>query len=293
MFLLSSACAPVVPKELADARETYRRASAGPATELTPSDLHKAEVALERAEQAFKDDPNAQTTKDLAYVAGLKAEIAEVLALQSQDRRDKKTADDAYQAKQAQIQRDTKTELAGAKIDLANGERQHQKDAESLSAERIARQNAEDKTASADQKTADSEAKNKALELALAKLAAFKEEARGMVLTLSGGVLFVSGQAVLLPAAQTKLDQIAAALVSAGSHSILVEGHTDSNGADNYNLDLSQRRADAVRSYIISRGYPTEQIKSSGMGKTRPIASNGNAEGRANNRRVEIVILPN
>jgi outer membrane protein OmpA-like peptidoglycan-associated protein len=71
---------------------------------------------------------------------------------------------------------------------------------------------------------------------------------------------------------------------------LTVEGHTDSQGSSSYNQVLSQRRADAVRSYIISRGYPAELIQAQGIGKDRPVADNGNPEGRANNRRVEIIV---
>ncbi len=126
---------------------------------------------------------------------------------------------------------------------------------------------------------------------ALAKLAAVKEEARGLS-SLSGSVLFASDQAVLLPEAQTRLDQVAQALLANKERTIIVEGYTDSRGSDDHNLDLSRRRAEAVRSYLTSRGYEPDRISARGMGKDSPVASNSTAEGRANNRRVEIVIQP-
>ena len=278
LVVLSSACAHVPPQELTNARTTYARASTGPASELNPTDLHKAKVSLEQAERAFSANPNAQNTKDLAYVADRKSSLAEVRALQMVAEQDKQVADEAYLAQQAEIQKATKSELDTTKQQLAKGNLQHVTDSIQLNDERNARKHAEDK--------------NKELEIALVKLAAFKEESRGLVLTLSGGVLFVSNSANLLPSAQVKLNQIAEALISGSQRQVLVEGHTDSQGKDSANLDLSQRRADAVRSYIVSRGLPTEQIRSSGLGETRPIASNSNAEGRANNRRVELVVLP-
>jgi outer membrane protein OmpA-like peptidoglycan-associated protein len=124
---------------------------------------------------------------------------------------------------------------------------------------------------------------------ALAKLAP-KEEQRGLVITLSGSVLFATSQAALLPGAQTRLDDVAGALMGAKERSVLVEGHTDSRGARNANLALSRRRAEAVRSYLVSRGYPGEKIEARGIGQERPVAENVTAEGRANNRRVEIVV---
>lgn len=81
-----------------------------------------------------------------------------------------------------------------------------------------------------------------------------------------------------------------AAQLAVDARNIVVEGHTDSQGADDYNLSLSQRRADSVRNYLVQQRYPAGRIEARGMGKGSPIADNGNAEGRANNRRVEIVI---
>jgi outer membrane protein OmpA-like peptidoglycan-associated protein len=70
----------------------------------------------------------------------------------------------------------------------------------------------------------------------------------------------------------------------------VVEGHTDSVGSDSKNLDLSQKRADSVREYLVSRGVKSGAISSIGKGESVPVADNKSPEGRANNRRVEIVI---
>ena len=93
-----------------------------------------------------------------------------------------------------------------------------------------------------------------------------------------------------LPGAQSRLDDVAGALVSAKERTVLVEGHTDSRGGRDANMALSQRRAEAVRSYLVSRGYPAEKIEARGIGQDRPVGENGTPEGRANNRRVEIVV---
>ncbi len=124
----------------------------------------------------------------------------------------------------------------------------------------------------------------------LAKLAAVKEESRGLVITLSGSVLFASNKSSLLPAAQSRLNQVTEALMATKERTLVVEGHTDSQGAADFNLQLSQQRADAVRDYIISRGYSSSLISAKGIGKERPVSDNSNVEGRANNRRVEIVV---
>ena len=124
----------------------------------------------------------------------------------------------------------------------------------------------------------------------LVKLAGAKEDARGLVLTLSGSVLFASNRAELLPAARERLNQVSTALLATKDRRLTVEGFTDSQGSAEHNMDLSQRRADAVRSYIISRGYAGNLVIASGMGETRPVADNASSEGRANNRRVEIIV---
>jgi outer membrane protein OmpA-like peptidoglycan-associated protein len=140
------------------------------------------------------------------------------------------------------------------------------------------------------QDLSDSEKRTAAALAELAKLAAVKEEERGLVVTLSGGVLFRSAKSTLLSSAQVKLDQVAKALMAVSERNLIVEGHTDSQGSESYNQGLSQRRADAVRDYLVQRGYPGDHIQSRGMGKGSPIADNASPEGRANNRRVEIVI---
>jgi outer membrane protein OmpA-like peptidoglycan-associated protein len=140
------------------------------------------------------------------------------------------------------------------------------------------------------QDLSDSEKRTADALVALAALAAVKEEERGLVITLSGGVLFRSAESTLLSSAQVKLDQVAKALLDVPARNLIVEGHTDSRGSTSYNQDLSQRRADAVRDYLVQRGYPADRIQALGKGKGSPIADNASPEGRANNRRVEIVI---
>jgi outer membrane protein OmpA-like peptidoglycan-associated protein len=130
------------------------------------------------------------------------------------------------------------------------------------------------------------------MQIELAKWAAVKEEPRGVVITLSGSVLFASDKSALLPEAKTRLSQVTAALLETKERHLDVQGYTDSQGKDAYNLDLSQKRADAVRTYLISQGYPPDLIAAHGAGKASPIADNNTAEGRANNRRVEIIIEP-
>ena len=126
---------------------------------------------------------------------------------------------------------------------------------------------------------------------ALGKIAAVKQEARGTVITLSGSVLFASGKSEQLPSAHAQLAQVAQAL-KMGDRPILVEGHTDSRGSQAVNQPLSEQRAQSVLEYLVAHEVPRERIRAIGMGASRPAAQNDSPEGRANNRRVEIVLEP-
>jgi len=313
-------CATVPPNELVNARSAYQRASMGPAQQLVPAELHKAEQALDQAEKSFKDDPDSFKTKDLAYVAQRKAEQAEALAVIAADkaRRDKAEADyvkeqaaQVAQGKQdlsdsekrtaaAHAELDRQAAIAQGKQELSDAERQNavaQAEIEKQAALKLAKQmsDADLQRQQADilktqQELKESEKRTADALAALSSLAMLKEEERGLVLTLSGSVLFRSAQSTLLPQAQEKLDQVAKALLAIPARNLIVEGHTDSQGSDAYNQGLSQRRADAVREYLVQRGYPADRIQARGKGEGSPMAKNSSAEGRANNRRVEIVI---
>ena len=260
--LLAGCAATAPPTELLNARQAYQHASTGQAAQLVPAELHKAQEALALAEKSFKDDPKSFRTRDLAYVADRKAKMAEALAVTAAGNATAAKANKDYQATQTEIVKNTKE-------DLATSER-----AAALKTTQLV---------DAEKRATDAEAE-------LAKLAAVKEEARGLVITLSGSVLFASNKSELLPAAQDRLTHVADALLATKERKLTVDGYTDSQGSSSYNLELSQKRADAVRMFLVSRGYPGELIQAHGIGEDSPVASNANAEGRANNRRVEIVV---
>ena len=134
------------------------------------------------------------------------------------------------------------------------------------------------------------EAADKRAADALKELAAVKRDQRGLVLTLSGSVLFKSNEATLLPDAQTRLTQVSQALMESKGAPIVIEGHTDNQGSDTFNQALSEKRAQAVKDYLVKSGYDASLIQVSGMGEAQPVADNTSPEGRANNRRVEIIV---
>jgi outer membrane protein OmpA-like peptidoglycan-associated protein len=135
------------------------------------------------------------------------------------------------------------------------------------------------------------EATARAALASLEQIAQVKEEARETIITLSGSVLFETDKSELLPIARERLSAVAEALKQQGEgNRFVVEGHTDSRGADQYNLTLSQQRADAVRAFLVSQGMEASQIQAVGRGEQEPVAENETPEGRANNRRVEIIV---
>jgi outer membrane protein OmpA-like peptidoglycan-associated protein len=264
--------ATLPPKELVDARAAYQTAAKGPAAQQSPAELHVAKQSLDQAERAFNDEGDTPQTKDFAYIAIRKSQLAEASARASIAQKDREAAEREAQNLTGEQLRKAQTELASTKGNL-------EKTSADLAREKAAREEADRKLAQA---MAD-----------LRKIADVKQEQRGMVITLSGAVLFASNESTLLPAAMVKLNEVADALIKGNPDSnITVEGHTDSQGQRQYNMELGQKRADAVRAQLVSRGVAQDRIKSVGIGPDRPVADNKSAEGRANNRRVEIIVEP-
>ena len=123
----------------------------------------------------------------------------------------------------------------------------------------------------------------------LNSILATRDSARGLIANMSD-VLFRSGSFELLPAARERLAKVSGIVLAYPSLHVAVEGHTDAVGGDEYNQDLSERRAQSVRDYFVQQGIPGNAIEARGFGKTQPIASNDTAEGRQQNRRVELVL---
>jgi len=259
-LLMACGGAAVPPQELLDARTAYAEAAKGPAADLAPAQLDTAKQSLQLAQQNFDEDGPNQKTKDLAYVAQRRAQIAAAEGGREKAERKRVAADKDLKNTQAQ------------------GLENYQKTKEALAAEKVARAEAERKAAIA--------------LASLAEIAKVKEESRGVVITLSGSVLFATGKSDLLPIAREKLNQVAKALNDQGFKAIVVQGYTDSVGSAADNDALSLRRAQSVRDYLVTRGVPSEKATAEGKGASNPVADNKTADGRAENRRVEIVVTP-
>lgn len=282
---LATGCAATGPTpELIDARRAYDEARQSDAAAYSPDKLLTAKQALERAESAHADDAGSFEERSLAYVAQRRAQYASVYGTYEKDRRALTETELAYRAKQDALRRSAEQQATDAQRSLAATWDNLSSARREIASQQTQLQKSEAELEKAKQTAAAAMA-------SLSKIAQVKEEQRGVVITLDGQVLFVTGKAELLPIARDRLNQVAQSLKELDDDKLVsIDGFTDSRGADDMNLKLSQDRANAVRDYLVSQGVKTEKIRATGRGEANPIASNETPEGRANNRRVEIVI---
>ena len=119
-----------------------------------------------------------------------------------------------------------------------------------------------------------------------------REEARGVIVTLPGNIYYNFNKADVKPAMQMQLTKIAQALAAVPDQKLLIEGHTDSVGSNEYNPSLSESRAQSVQKILLAGGIAAERMEIKGYGESKPIADNDTPAGQAQNRRVEIVLVP-
>jgi outer membrane protein OmpA-like peptidoglycan-associated protein len=255
----SSSVAP--PVELVRARTAYDQASHGQAARLAPDDLQAARDSLRFAEKTFDDQGDSQDTKDMAYAAQRRSEVADIKA---------RTLDSTVKEQERLI---SEQSLRAQKAKA---------DAEQQALETRARER--------EQRWRDEQQKRReATAQALNDIAPVREDARGVIMTLANSSLFASSRATLLPSARAKLDRLAEILSQQHSR-VRIVGYTDSAGSPKAKEALSQERADAIRDYLVSHGTPSGYVTALGLGPSIPVADNGTKEGRAKNQRVEIVV---
>lgn len=238
---------------LKEAQAAYGKAEQGPAAQYAPAELATAKKALDQANTSLESG-DRELVDDKATLALVKTSLAE----------------SAGRTLEAASQRDAALKELNITRDQLLSKTQ-----EELNREREARNTAESQLAQS----------RKDLE----QYAKVQDVARGTVITLSGGVLFESGKAELLPGAQDQLSRVANFLKSS-PRPVVIEGYTDSRGSARSNQALSERRARAVADYLTSQGVPADRINAVGKGASSPVASNATADGRSQNRRVEIVL---
>jgi outer membrane protein OmpA-like peptidoglycan-associated protein len=279
LLIAAAACGGerIPPRSLVDARSDYVHVKDSVAMQLDPTDVHEADLALQRAEDAFQRAPEDPSTDDLALIADRKALIAQA-----------RTSE--LQAEQSVAQSNQQIDATRA-AQLQNARGQLSQTQQALGTTQMQLQQQQQLSDDQQRKLQTLEANLKDARDTIAKIASVKDDDRGMVITLQGEVLFKTAKSDLKPGAMAKLDEIAGAL-KGKEQPIVVYGYTDNVGTHDNNMDLSQRRADSVRSYLVSKGLPQDLVTAQGKGPDAPIADNQSIEGRAQNRRVEIVVQP-
>ncbi len=259
VFGLLACATPDPPRVLVDAEHSYRAAAGDPAVnENAPVELYEAKKDLDRAQSLFSEDSEDPEVEHRAFLAQHRVEIARQLAAQR-----------VAEAEAKALARDRDRVVLEA--------RERQVDLARIEAER-----AREREREAARRAAD-------LEQEIEELQAKKTD-RGLVITL-GDVLFDFNRADLKAGARTNLSRLVTFLREQEDRDVLIEGHTDSVGSADYNRSLSQRRAEAVRLFLVDSGISPSRSVARGFGEARPVASNDNDAGRQRNRRVEIVIL--
>ncbi len=326
IFLFLGGCAQKSlfgPKEpglaIKDAQTALLKAAEQNAAAEAPSEMEMAQEALNRGEELLEKykrrsggagAPKAKelVTKDdvreKALYAKLYAQTAQAVDNQKKlERQLNKTEAEIkkyesvkkeYQAEEAKVKalivkkQKLKDERRAAEIRARE---------EALAKEKAQRQRAE---AEAAQRKAEQEAlaakqqlqemQNK-LSLLSAEFARVKAVKRGLVITLSGGILFDVDKTNIRPAAKESLAHLAKILKEYPGRKIIIEGHTDNTGPEEYNQGLSEKRAVAVMDQLISQGLDRQRMDAKGFGMSKPLVTNETSVGRQQNRRVELVIL--
>jgi outer membrane protein OmpA-like peptidoglycan-associated protein len=316
------------PLELFEARNAVRIAKNASADKYAAFIFSKAGQQMMHAEEVYRQKQNRATVEAAAKEAVETAEEARLMAVKKKAedeaageaaaREAKARADADAEAKRrndAEIAR-AQAEEARAAAEQAKAEAEKMKQeamaaaeeaqaakaaAEKAQAEAVAQQQVlaaeadKAKASAAQSENLRQQAEKEKQELRarllqqLNSVLATRDSARGLIANMSD-VLFRSGSVDLLPAARERLAKVSGIVLAYPSLHVSIEGHTDSVGSDEYNQDLSERRAQSVRDYFVRGGIPAGTVDARGFGKAEPVASNETPEGRQQNRRVELVL---
>jgi outer membrane protein OmpA-like peptidoglycan-associated protein len=282
------------PLELYEAINAVQIAQANGAAQYAPEAFQKAQESLTNAEDVGKKGGRReQITYARAAVEG--AEDARIITIRKKIEQDREQAQqakvsaqqEALQAQQAALQAQQAADqqaLARAQADAAAAQAQAQAaqaQAQAAAAQQTAQQ-ASEQTAQMRERLKDQ----------LNQVLQTRETARGLIVNMSD-VLFDTGQYTLKPGAREKLAKVSGILLAYPNLQLQVEGYTDNVGSDQFNQKLSEERADAVRDYLTSQGVRMGNISATGYGESDPVADNATAQGRAENRRVQLVVSGN
>jgi outer membrane protein OmpA-like peptidoglycan-associated protein len=311
---------PKGPLQLAEAENALQIARLAGADRYASDTYQKAVVDLQNAEDFLRRGGDRKESETNAREAAQMAEDARIITIRKM--RDEEAANQRAAAAAAEQQ--AEQAAAQAKLDQERRERAEaerraadlarmQAEQSKLEAQQAAAQAAQEKAAAdaarqaalaqqeaaradadrsrqaAQQAEAEKEQLRERLKQQLNSVLETRETARGLIVNI-GDVLFDFDKYTLKPGAREKLAKVSGILLAYPGLKILLEGHTDDIGTDEYNLTLSDRRAGAVRDYLVSQGVPAASLSAVGLGKSDPVASNETDAGRQQNRRVEMVV---
>ena len=309
------------PQELFEARNAVRIALNAQADKYAGATLAKAQDQLKTAEDAYRAKRDKKLVISASRNVVERAEEARVIAVQKKAEEDAASASDAerkaaaereakaradaaaetlrrQQADQARAQAEAATadaERMKLQADQAAKEAvRQQQEAEAAKAAALAQQQAAEAQADQARQAAAQAEKERADMRAqlLAQLNAVlqtQDTARGLIVNMAD-VLFDFGKYTLKPAAREKLAKISGIVLAHPGLTLQIEGYTDSVGSDEVNQQLSERRADTVRDFLIEQGVTGSSVTAKGFGKSNPVASNDTPDGRQKNRRVQLVV---
>ena len=302
------------PLDLAQARNAVRIASWAGAEASAPDSWQKAKMLLNEAEGLQAKSESKKKISTAARDAVQAAEDARLISLKRQEdarlAAERQAAANREAAAKAQAEQQARLRAESDAAQRLEIERRARAEAE----ERVAKEKAEVARLEADRARAEAHRSSEQARLAqqeardaaaraeqekaalradlmkqLSLILETRDSVRGLIVNMSD-VLFDTGQATLKPGAREKLAKVSGIVLAHPGLSLEVEGHTDSVGTDDSNQSLSERRAESVRTYLTQQGIPSASIRVRGFGEAQPVASNDNAAGRQQNRRVELIV---
>ncbi len=300
------------PLELYEADNAIEIAEAGGADQYAPGAIAQAKAALQKANDYNQHKHRkrtityareaVQSAQDARLITIRKLKQADEQAAQQKQLKAQEMAREARQSAEEQAYARQQAERAAAQAQQqAQAAQQQQQQAEQAAAQaRQEQQQAEAQTAAA--RRAQQQAEQSAQQLAqqaqqarerlrqqLSQVLQTRETARGLIMNMSD-VLFGFDKYNLKPDAKQKLAKISGILLAYPDLKVQVEGYTDNIGAPQYNQTLSEKRADTVRNFLVTQDVPSQNVTAQGYGESHPVADNDTATGRAQNRRVELVV---
>jgi len=280
------------PLELYEAVNAVNIADAGGATKYAGDSMATARTSLQNAQDMDQHKGDRKQEITFAREAVQAAEDARIITIRKIKEEDeaaqrKARADAELAAQQSQeAAEQAAQQRAQAEASQHEAEERAQRAREAQQQADLDRQKAQQEAQTANQQA---EQMRERLKDQLNQVLQTRETARGLIVNMSD-VLFDFNKYTLKPEAREKLAKVSGILLAYPNLKLQVEGYTDNIGSDTYNQKLSEERAGSVRDYLVSQSVPDGNISAQGLGESHPIADNSTNSGRAQNRRVEMVV---